>query len=238
MKTFSILLVTAMFSTYTFAQINSPSSKVELSITSQVGSFSIPTKFNTRPLPRCIEGCFLAGSAASTSRGIGVEARFKIYRSLNLSSGLSYIKNSYYDVSRISAGGPLFTVLQQRSLRFLNIPIKSHLKLLKSNKDQIFSMYLELGVINHINLSQEFPEESSFVELNRYDLSGAVSLGIGVKLNSLTIELAPYYQHSLRGLGEDKDPYEDFRIAEDDPYSPNKFSPRNLGANINFTFGI
>ncbi|MEQ8579418.1 MAG: hypothetical protein RIC57_01645 [Balneola sp.] len=238
MKFIATLLFLILTSSSLIAQNEKPDSNLEVLFSSNVGSFYLPTQFNSRQYPQCIEGCEPAGSAASKSIGVGFEARLKVFKSFHLSSGVSYTRNSYYEQARISAGGPSFITETQRDFHFIDIPFKSHLKLLEPTKEQRYSVYFDLGVINHINLNSEYPGASGLVELKKYGLSGTVSLGIGVSFNKLTIELAPYYRHSLTSFGNDIDPFSDRRLSEDVTYSPNKFSPRNLGVNINFALGL
>ncbi|XWN37194.1 MAG: hypothetical protein ROO71_14720 [Balneola sp.] len=236
-STLLFLIITSSSSSL-IAQNKNPDSNIEILFSSNVGSFYLPTQFNSKQFPRCIEGCEPAGSAASKSTGIGFEARLKIYEFFHLSSGVSYTRNAYYEQARISAGGPSFITKTQRDFHFIDIPFKSHLKLLESTKEQRYSVYFDLGVINHINLNSEYPGASGLIELKKYGLSGTVSLGIAVSFNKLTLELAPYYRHSLTSFGNDIDPFSDRRLSDDAAYSPNEFSPRNLGVNFNFALGL
>lgn len=165
-----LILLSAIFilaSHTALAQDNNKDSKIQLLLTTQLGAFDLPSTFYTRQLPMCIEGCIQTGSEPSTSYGIGFEARIELFTPISLSTGISYLQNSYREKFTLSAGGPSFNNYEKHSFDFLDIPIKAHLDLIDL-KNKPFTVFTQFGVVNHINLTTNFPDSESEINLEKY----------------------------------------------------------------------
>lgn len=242
MKIVLLSIVFALTSHIIFAQENYEDSKIQLLLTTQLGAFDLPSTFYTRQLPICIEGCIQTGSEPSTSYGIGFEARIKIFTNVSLSSGISYFQNSYREKFTFSAGGPNINNYEKYSFDFLDIPVKAHLDLIDI-KNRPITVFTQFGVVNHINLTTDFPDSESEINLEKYGVSTLVSLGLRFNLKSISMEIAPFYTSALKSMGTDVHPYEDFydEFGELGPpfyYTPSEFKPSNFGINFNFVLGL
>lgn len=218
MKKITFLFLILFISQQTFAQTNFK--EVQIGFTSSIGAFDLTETFVSRDVPQCIEGCSISGSKASVEFTIGVKSKLKISEFLWISSGISYSRNSYYEEFTGSTGASFYTNMNKRNFHFLNIPFSVNTSIY-SFADESLSLYSELGVINHINMTRNFPDPDSDIKLERYGLSSTAGAGLRFSQNKYIFEVGPYFNHSLTNFGSDVN-----------SNSSGKFKPYSVGLNI------
>lgn len=218
MKKITFLFLILCISQQTFGQTNNE--QVQIGFTSSVGAFDLTETFVSRDVPQCIEGCWISGSKASVEFTIGAEARLKISDFLWMSSGVSYSRNSYYEEFTGSTGAGYYTNMNKRNFHFLNIPFSVNASIY-SRPGKSFSLYSKLGVINHINMTRNFPDPESDIKLHRYGLSGTAGAGLRFSQSRYIFEAGPYLTRSLTSFGTDAN-----------SNSSSEFKPYSMGINI------
>lgn len=218
MKKILFLFLLFCISQQTLAQTNS--GEVKIGFTSSIGAFDLFETFVSRDVPPCIEGCWISGSKASIEYILGIEGRLKISDVLWISSGISYSRKSYYEEFTGSTGGNFYTNLNKRNFHFFNIPLSVNTSIC-SLPNKFLSLYSEIGVTNHINMTQDFPDPESNITLRRYGLSGTIETGIRFTQNEYTFEIGPYFNHSITSFGSDIN-----------SISSSEFKPFSAGINI------
>lgn len=218
MKKIFFLFLVLCISEQTLGQSNLKG--VQVGFTSSIGAFNLTETFVSRDVPQCIEGCWISGSKASVEYNLGIEGRLKISDALWVSSGISYSRKSYYEEYTASTGADFFTNLNKRTFHFFNIPLLLNVSV-HSLPSKFLSLYSELGVVNHINMTQDFPDPESNIKLERYGLSGTIEAGLRFSQNKYTFEVGPYFNHSLTSFGSDVN-----------SNTPSEFKPYSVGFNI------
>lgn len=227
MKKITLLLLILIISHQAFSQSKSSIKRMEIGITTSLGSFDLSKTFHSKTFPLCFEGCAITGTNPSRSFSAGITGRYKFNSRFSITSGISYASNSYNEEFTGGTGGGFFTNDTRRQFDFFEVPLIVHATVYSLPNNPI-SLFAETGIINSINLTKSFPSSESNIELNRYGISGTVSAGIRLQASKFNLEIAPFYTHSFTSYAKDVRP-----SVTTQNYTPAEFKPHSMGIKLN-----